>query len=106
MEMRPDGTRDATVPPPGSHRSGEAQAASERERADDEPAQQALGAPWLPPGREVDLSVLTTAAQICIDRRAFLIIDAPVSWTTSDAAPKRCRNSSIIVGVLSISVFG
>lgn len=40
------------------------------------------------PSREVDLSVLTTAAQICIDRRAFLIIDAPVSWTTSDAATR------------------
>jgi phage tail sheath protein FI len=41
--------------------------------------------PYLP-GGEVDLSVLAAAAQICVDRRAFLIIDAPVGWTTSEAA--------------------
>ena len=39
-------------------------------------------------GGEVDLAVLATAAQICIDRRAFLIVDAPVSWTTVDAATR------------------
>jgi hypothetical protein len=43
--------------------------------------------PYLP-GGEVDLAVLATAAQICIDRRAFLIVDAPVSWTTVDAATR------------------
>jgi hypothetical protein len=43
--------------------------------------------PYLP-GGEVDLSVLATAAQICVDRRAFLIVDAPVSWTTVDAATR------------------
>jgi phage tail sheath protein FI len=37
-------------------------------------------------GGEVDLSVLAAAAQICVDRRAFLIVDAPVGWTTSEAA--------------------
>lgn len=39
-------------------------------------------------GGEVDLSVLAAAAQICVDRRAFLIVDAPVSWTTSEAAAR------------------
>jgi phage tail sheath protein FI len=43
--------------------------------------------PYLP-GGEVDLSVLAAAAQICVDRRAFLIVDAPVSWTTVDAATR------------------
>jgi uncharacterized protein len=39
-------------------------------------------------GVEVDLAVLATAAQICVDRRAFLIVDAPVSWTEVDAAAR------------------
>lgn len=43
--------------------------------------------PYLP-GGGVDLAVLATAAKICVDRRAFLIIDAPVSWTTVDAATR------------------
>lgn len=43
--------------------------------------------PYLP-GGEVDLSVLAAAARICVDSRAFLIIDAPVGWTSSDAATR------------------
>ena len=40
------------------------------------------------PSSDLDVADWETAAQYCLQRRAFLIIDAPAAWTIEDAARK------------------
>ena len=55
----------------------------------------------IPPYKQndVDTTVIAAAAKLCEDRRAFLLIDSPSSWSSKDLAKRESRSEQCLHGL-------